>query len=169
LSVLDNIKYEDEYVLKVGPGDSEAGNFGILALTGSGSKLYEDDLKTGYDGEIKKGMIIPTETGDKAGPTKDGVEYRLGLSSNTEIGLPSGEIDLNDPRLLKVLVYEEVPHDGKQLKEVVVVGFAYFYLKIPANSHDYKTVSGYFIQGLESGTIDESAAEKGAYAIRLVE
>jgi hypothetical protein len=169
LTVLNNLKYKEEYVLKVGPGDSEYGNFGILALTGPGAKLYEDDLKTGFDGEIKIGQIIPTETGNKAGPTEEAVEYRLDKSLNKLQGLPSGELDLNDPRLLKVLVYKEASYSGNQLTTVEVVGFAYFYLKIPASNHDYKTLSGYFIQGVESGLINENAAEKGAYAIRLVE
>lgn len=170
-SVIDSIGDGQEYDLKVGPGSSEYGNFGIISLSDSWSigKDYESDLTYGYNGEISVGQVLETETGNVEGKTKNAIEYRINNSENTEVGLPSGDIDLqNDTRLLKVLVYEEVDTNGQQLKEIEVIGFAYFYLK-KTDGKDYSTITGYFIKGLESGALDENAIEKGAYAIRLVE
>lgn len=170
-NIINNIGDGQEYELKVGPGESEYGNFGIISLSDTWNigRDYEHDLTYGYDGEIKEGQILDTETGNVQGKTINGIAYRFSHSPNTQVGLPSGDIDIkNDTRVLKVIVYEEMPHKGNQLKEVKVVGFAYFYLKGPYDS-DNSNITGYFIKGLESGATDGNAVDKGAYGIRLVE
>lgn len=170
-NIINNIGNGQEYELKVGPGESEYGNFGIISLSDTWNigRDYEHDLTYGYKGEIAEGQILETETGNVQGKTVNGIAYRFSHSPNTQIGLPSGDIDIkNDTRVLKVIVYEEMPHKGNQLKEVKVVGFAYFYLKGPYDSDNSK-ITGYFIKGLESGSTDGDAVDKGAYGIRLVE
>ncbi len=169
--IIKNIGDGQEYELKVGPGDSEYGNFGIISLSDAWNvgKDYEHDLTYGYKGEIKIGQVLDTETGNVKGKTENAISYRISHSPNTQVGLPSGAIDIkNDTRVLKVIVYEEMPHKGNQLKEVKVVGFAYFYLKKTFDGDNSK-ITGYFIKGLESGATDGDAVDKGAYGIRLVE
>lgn len=169
--VIKNLGTGYEYDLKVAPGESEYGNFGIIGLSSSWNvgKDYEHDLTYGYAGEIKIGQILDTETGNVKGKTSNGIAYRFSHSPNSQIGPPEEGIDIkNDTRLLKVIVYEEMPHNGNQLKEVKVVGFAYFYLKGPYDDKS-SSIKGYFIEGIESGSVDDSAVEKGVYGIRLVE
>jgi hypothetical protein len=160
-TVLD---FMQEYELKVGAGDSVAGNFGILALSGAGAKNYETSLKYGYDGEIYAGQIIDTETGNVAGKTREGVNYRIESSPYAD-----GDIThRDDPRILKVLVYQPYKITGNQLKSVKIVGFAYFYLAKPI-AHNDTTIRGYFIKKIGDGLGDENAKDTGAYAIKLVE
>jgi hypothetical protein len=160
-TVLD---FKQEYELKVGAGDSVAGNFGILALSGVGAKPYETALKDGYDGDLYAGQIIDTETGNVAGKTREGVNYRIESSPYDD-----GDITHRvDPRILKVLVYEPYKIISNQLKSVRIVGFAYFYLEKPMSQTD-TTIIGYFIKKVGDGVGDENAKDLGAYAIKLVE
>jgi len=169
-NVINNIGTGEEYPLKVGPGDSEYGNFGIISLSDTWNigRDYQHDLTYGSDGEIKINQILDTETGNVQGKTVAAIGDRLNSSQYQDAGLPAGDINLNDSRVLTVLVYQEMPHPGNQLKEVRVVGFAYFFLKGPYDQHN-GTISGYFIKGLESGATGSGAVDKGAYGIRLVE
>lgn len=158
------LEYMKEYDLKVDSGDSEYGNFGILALSGTGAMLYEQDLRNGYKNEIKAGNILSTQTGNVSGKTIDAVNYRV----NSSI-YPEGDITSRDnPRIILILVYK--PHEivSNQLKQVEVTGFAYFYIKAPMAFND-SSIKGYFIKKTGNGFGDDSLINKGAYAIRLVE
>ncbi len=158
------LEYMKEYSLKVDSGYSEYGNFGILALSGPGARLYEQDLRNGYQNEIKVGDIINTETGNIAGKTRDGVNYRI-----NSCPYPEGDITSRDnPRIMLVLVYEPYEVDSNQMKKVKVTGFAYFYLKSPMGHND-SSIKGYFIKRVGNGIGDGDLKSNGAYAIRLVE
>ena len=158
------LEYMKEYKLKVDAGDSTSGNFGVLALSGTGGNLYEQDLMYGYKGELQIGDIIPTQTGNVDGKTRNGVNYRI--SSSPYIVDDYSHRD--DPRVILILVYEPYEITTNQLKSVRVCGFAYFYLKAPM-SHQDSEITGYFIQRVGVGTGDVNGQDNGAYAIRLVE
>lgn len=71
-----------EYVIKQSPATDPLtpGNFGCLDLDGNhggGANDYLDRIKLGYEGTISIGDLIYPETGNMAGPTIDGVNYRL--------------------------------------------------------------------------------------------
>lgn len=158
------LEFMKEYELKVDSGDSISGNFGILALSGVGGRLYEDALKYGYDSDITEGQIIDTQTGNIQQKTVRGVNYRIDAS-------PYATGDLthrDDPRIITVLVYEPYQASAKQLKSVKICGFATFYLEQPMSSND-STVKGYFIKRVGTGIGDETALDRGTYAIKLVE
>lgn len=158
------LEYMKEYNLKVDSGDSEYGNFGILALSGTGAMLYEQDLRNGYGNEIKAGDIISTQTGNISGKTIDAVNYRVNSST-----YPEGDITSRDnPRIILILVYKPYEVSSNQLKQVKITGFAYFYIKAPMDSHD-SSIKGYFIKRVGNGFGDDALVNKGAYAIRLVE
>jgi len=158
------LEYMKEYNLKVDSGYSEYGNFGILALSGPGARLYEQDLRDGYQGEIKVGDIINTETGNIAGKTRDAVNYRI-----NSCPYPDGDITgRNNSRIMLVLVYEPYEVNSNQMKKVKVAGFAYFYLKSPMGHND-SSIKGYFIKKVGNGIGDAGLESNGAYAIRLVE
>ena len=156
--------YLKEYILKVDSGDSAYGNFGILALSGPGAKLYEQDLMYGFDGDIKVGDIIDTQTGNISGKTESAVNYRINLCP-----YPVNDISHRDnSRIILVLVYEPYNVQSNQMKQVKVTGFAYFYIKSPVDKHD-STITGYFIKRAGGGSGDINGADKGAYAIKLTQ
>lgn len=158
------LEYMKEYRLKVDSGYSEYGNFGILALSGTGSMLYENDLMYGYKNKIKVGDVINTETGNVSGKTRNAVNYRISSSP-----YPEGDITERDnPRIMLVLIYEPYEISSNQLKKVKITGFAYFYIKSPMNAQD-SSINGYFIKRVGNGIGDNSLENNGAYAIRLVE
>lgn len=158
------LEYMKEYTLKVDAGDSAYGNFGILALSGVGAKLYEQDLMYGYDGELKVGDIIDTQTGNIAGKTRDGVNFRINSSP-----YQSGDYShRDDPRVMLVLVYEPYVISNNQLKSVKICGFAYFYLKQPMGPKD-SSITGFFIQRVGTGTGNINTKDNGAYAVKLIE
>lgn len=158
------LEYMKEYSLKVDSGYSEYGNFGILALSGAGSMLYEQDLMYGYKNKIKVGDIINTETGNVSGKTRNAVNYRI-----SSCPYPEGDITERDnPRIMLVLIYEPYEISSNQLKKVKITGFAYFYIKEPMNAQD-SSINGYFIKRVGNGIGDDSLENNGAYAIRLVE
>jgi hypothetical protein len=158
------LEYLKEYTLKVDSGDSEYGNFGVLALQGPGAKLYEQDLMYGYDGELKVGDIINTQTGNISGKTVNAVNYRINSCSHSINDYNSRDCD----RIILVLVYQPYAFNGKQLSEVKIVGFAYFYLKESLNQQD-STIKGYFIKRAATGFGNESLRDTGAYTIKLSE
>lgn len=158
------LEFMKEYELKADAGGSEAGNFGILALSGVGAKNYEETLKHGYDKDVEIGQIIDTQTGNVAQKTVNGVNYRIDASP-----YPVGDIThRDDPRIITILVYEPYFITTNQVKSVKVCGFAYFYLKEPMSQQD-STIKGYFIKKVGTGIGEEDALDKGAYAIKLVE
>ncbi|MCY6371179.1 TadE/TadG family type IV pilus assembly protein [Clostridium ganghwense] len=158
------LEYLKEYKLKVDSGDSEYGNFGILALSGVGANLYEQDLTYGYEGEIEVGDIINTQTGNISGKTRDAVNFRINSCPH-----PIDDINHRDcSRVILILVYEPYMVQSNQLKEVKITGFAYFYIKSPMDHND-SSITGYFIRRAGSGFGDKNIADNGAYTIRLIE
>lgn len=158
------LEYMKEYKLKVDAGDSTYGNFGVLALSGVGANLYEQDLMYGYESELEIGDIIPTQTGNIEGKTRNGVNYRISSSPYTTDDYSHRD----DPRVILILIYEPYEISTNQLKSVKVCGFAYFYLKEPMGPQDSE-ITGYFIQRVGTGVGDVNSEDNGAYAIRLLE
>lgn len=152
--------YGQEYTLKVDETATSTGFFGILAIEGPGAKTYEQNLMHGFDGELKVGDIVNTQTGNIAGPTKTGIDYLVKTCS-----------DMNDrdcPRILLVPVYKPYSYTSNQLKQIEITGFAHFYISGPMNSTD-KTVKGVFLKRVSPGFELDQAVDKGAYALKLVE
>ncbi|MFC3418968.1 pilus assembly protein TadG-related protein [Salinicoccus hispanicus] len=154
------LEYGKVYPLKVGAGDSDHGNFGILALDGPGAKTYEETLKHGFDEELKVGDVINTQTGNIAGKTKNGVDYRIASCPNVD----SQERDC--ARIMLVPVYKPYNYSGGQMGQVEITGFAYFYLTDSMNSKD--EINGIFIKRAGSGESNGDAPlDRGAYTIKL--
>jgi hypothetical protein len=72
-----------EYTLKWGPQEDGHihGNFGPLALGGTGAQNYETNIREGYKGTIRIGNVVETlretEPGNMMGPTVRGTEDRI--------------------------------------------------------------------------------------------
>ncbi len=153
-----------EYTLKVDETEVDTGNFGILALGGSGASTYEMNLKYGYMNEIKVGSIIDTQTGNVVGKTKTGVQERI-----NNCPYPVGETHHRDcERIILIPVYTPYNVDVNQVKQVKITGFAYFYILSPMDDHD-KTINGFFFKRAGNGFNEPNVGNNGAYAIRLAE
>lgn len=158
------LEYNREYQLKVDSGDVQFGNFGILALGGTGARTYEENLRKGYQNELSVGDIIPTQTGNIAGKTREVIREKVN-------GCPEFPRDLNKrdcSRIILVPVYTPYNHDGNQMKEVKITGFAYFYITDPMDSKD-TSIKGLFIERAGTGYEENAGVNKGAYSIRITE
>ncbi|TFE28634.1 Tad domain-containing protein [Cohnella luojiensis] len=156
--------YNKPYKLKVDSSGVEAGYFGILALGGTGASTYENNLKYGYQNEIKVGDIIETETGNVAGKTRDGVQLRIDSDP-----YPPGDYSHRDsPRVILIPVYQPYDQNSNQLKNIKVTGFAYFYISEPMSSKD-TSITGMFIERTGTGYTNPGTVDKGAFTIKLIE
>jgi len=156
--------FNKEYKLKVDQTEVSNGYFGILALGGPGASTYSDNLRYGYKAELEVGDVIDTQTGNIAGKTRDGVEYRI-----NNCPYPEGEYEHRDcARIILVPVYKPVNYSGGQLKHIEITGFAYFYITKPMDPKD-TSITGMFIERAGTGIVKPGAVHKGAYAIRLTE
>jgi hypothetical protein len=159
-----SLDFYREYKLKVDEEDVDTGNFGVLALGGTGASTYEQNLKYGYQDAIQVGDILETQTGNIAGKTKTGIQERLDSCPYL-----AGETHHRDcSRILLIPVYQPYTYTTNQLQEVKITGFAYFYILEPMDSQD-KTIKGMFIKRAGTGIVDPAIVNKGAYGIRLIE
>jgi hypothetical protein len=166
LGIDDNIQldYYKQYKLKVDSTGVEFGNFGVLALGEVGAKTYEYNLRNGYDGELKVGDIIVTQTGNVAGKTRSVINERVnGCYEN-----PRDVNVRNCSRVILIPVYSPQKIDQNQMKEVMIKGFAYFYITDPMSSID-TSITGIFIKRTGTGFEEPNASDRGAFSIRLTE
>ena len=73
------VTYGIEATLKYSAQDSASGDYGILALGGTGKAVYEENVLNGS--EVTLGSQIPTEPGNAVGPTEAGLQERLSACS----------------------------------------------------------------------------------------
>lgn len=167
-----NFIFGQTYILKLGGGSGYDGNFGALALGSSGATQYRDNIKNGYNGVLKIGDWISTETGNMSGPTTDGVNYRISLD-NTATYLT---VQKASPRIIIVPIINELADSGRT--NVQVVGFASFFLEGAGGQGNDNFVSGKFLQmaippntynkGGYGSVTDDLAAQYGLYGAVLI-
>jgi hypothetical protein len=73
------VTYGIEVTLKYSAQDSAGGDYGILALGGTGKSIYQENVVGGA--EVILDTQIPTEPGNAVGPTESGLEERLNACS----------------------------------------------------------------------------------------
>jgi Flp pilus assembly protein TadG len=161
-------EYGEQYVLKsgAGPGGGRyTGNFGALALGGNGACRYRENIKYGYQGQLSVGDQVTTEPGNMAGPTDDGISYRISLCTN---GCSySTHIEANCPRVVITPVIDALPNGRGR---TTVVGFAAFFLEdtVAGESKGQKDVVGRFLNWAVTGDTGEDGTNFGVYSVRLV-
>jgi hypothetical protein len=158
------LEYYKTYQLKVDSSGVQSGNFGILALGGSGARTYEENLRYGYQEELKSGDIINTETGNIAGKTQTVIQELVDGCSY----FPGDDINRNCSRVILIPVYKPNGYYQNQIKSVLITGFAYFFITQPMSSND-TSITGMFIKRTGTGFYEEGSSDKGAYSIRLTE
>lgn len=158
------LEYYKEYQLKVDTTGVDSGNFGILALGANGASTYYNNLRYGYQQELKLGDIINTQTGNIAGDTRDAIQERI----NGCTAAP-GDYDARDcSRILLIPVYVPYHSSQNQLQSIKITGFAYFYITDPMSSKD-TSITGMFIKRAGTGFFEAGSVDEGAYSIRLTE
>ncbi|MCL7746730.1 pilus assembly protein TadG-related protein [Halalkalibacter alkaliphilus] len=158
-----NLSFGAVQTLKV--SDSASGNFGAIALTGTGARNYETDLRNGYEFELKVGAVLGTQTGNLAGPTRDAVTPRIAACPNaTYLDYPPG-----CQRVVLIPIFEPVQADQNQIKQVRVLGFASFFIESVASTNQGAEVTGRFIQVAHSGESSQGQTNYGTFGFKLIQ
>lgn len=159
--------YGETYTLKYGGGDGTTGNYGALALGGTGASNYRDNLKNGYNAHaIKIGDRIETETGNMNGATYDGVRYILDSDMNVH-GDDLSQLEHGCPRIIKIPIVDSINVSGRS--EVTVVGFAAFFLEDVKKRGGNTDIKGKFLKKISEGEIDENGVGYGLFGTKLIE
>ncbi|WP_425059624.1 hypothetical protein SCACP_02160 [Sporomusa carbonis] len=158
-----SFQYGVSYRLKEGGGSGYSGNYGALALGGTGAKVYEKNIMDGYNGIIRTGDWITTEPGNMSGKTQNGVAYRIAQDPNATFST----VKEGSPRIVVVPVVESLEVHGRS--DVKVVGFAGFFLEGCGGSGNKNYVEGRFMQMVvPNAEVSESASSYGLYSSSLI-
>lgn len=161
--VQQEFSFGTTYTLKVGGGDGTTGNYGALALGGNGASNYLDNIKSGYNGTLRAGDWVITETGNISGPTSDGINYRIEQDS----GATYNTVSESSPRIVLLPVLESLTVNGKG--EVKITGFAAFFLEGAVGSGNENTVTGKFLRMVIAGEPSTSGGNYGLSTVRLIQ
>jgi len=139
--------FQQVYVLKIGGGGGDTGWYGALDLgrQGGGASLYEEHLKYGWDGMLRVGDRVPTESGNKGGPNKRALNYRITRCNH----VPACTFALYVPRCPRLLVIPVVtPQDNGQVE---ILGFAGFFVENFSDNKDGDYIRGRFVEFVAEG------------------
>lgn len=144
----------------VGPG-----NFQALALDPNqpGSNSYANHLRNGYPEWVRVDQWIDTEPGVAAGPTHEAIRYRIDQDPNATWQ----DVRRGSPRLLLVPVLRDWDVNGRD--QVLVVGFAVFFLDSVSPGGGAIEITGRFIQYVIEGESSLDAPDFGARTVKLRE
>jgi len=154
-----DFSYGDLVTLKQGAGDGYHGNYGAVAMGGTGANVFRANALYGYSGTISVGDYIDTETGDMAGACNDIKNY-INSESSTFNNFPRDSIRLWTMPLVDSLVI-----DGRG--SVLVVGFGEFYVENVTKKSGKIEINGRFIKFVLNGKADENIKDTGAYGAKL--
>lgn len=164
--------YGQQIVLKEGAGSGYCGNYGALALGGTGAKVFGDNIKYGYNGELSVGQMISTETGNIAGPTLEGVEYVINGVKDVIEGDYStfNNYTPNSRRIWTIPIVDSLEVQGNS-QDVKIIGFATFFVEGASKENNKAEVTGRFIEFTSNGVVssDENQTDFGMHGVKLVE
>ena len=155
-----DFSYGDEVTLKEGAGCGYHGNYGAVALGGTGATVFKSNSIYGYSGTITVGDMIDTETGNMAGASNEIINY---ISS--ECG-SFNNFERTSIRLWTLPLVDSLNVDGR--KSVLVVGFGEFYVEAIIKNAGKLEIRGRFIRYVTNGEIDMTLNDTGAYGAKLV-
>ncbi|HYG58542.1 MAG TPA: Tad domain-containing protein [Symbiobacteriaceae bacterium] len=144
-------------------GTIAPGNYMALALGRSGSSAYENNLANGYQGWLRMGQWIETETGNMATPTVRGIGTRI-LQDPTSTYLTATR---QSPRLVVVPILQDYNVNGRG--EVLIVGFAMFFVEgVEDHGNDKGEITGRFVRMIAEGEHSATAPDFGVHVTKLV-
>jgi hypothetical protein len=152
--------YGDLITLKQGAGDSYNGNFGVVALGGTGSSIYEYNALYGYDGELKIGDEIPTEPGNMAGVSNQLKAYINSIYHTFE------NHPKNSDRLWTVPIVDTLEVSGRDY--LTITGFAQVFVEDIDKKSGKINIDARFVKFVVNGAIDMTAQDHGVYGVKLV-
>ena len=161
----DDFIYGEQYTLKHGGGDGITGNYGALALGGTGASRYLVNLQEGYQGWLRVGDLVPTEPGNISGNTAVGVTSRLDGCLHS----PACTHDNYQPDCPRVVIVPVIFGLREGRHPVDVVGFASFFLETVGGSGNESYVTGRFLQMVVEGESDQDQGDYGLRAGKLAE
>jgi len=157
------------YMLKYDPKGASNGNFGPLALGGTGASNYEHNLLNGYENQLTINSEVKTETGNMSGPTQRAIQQRLNLDAY-DSGCQTYDLaqkNRNCKRVVYVPVIDSLNLNGRGT--VNIIGFVAFYIETVGGNGNQSIITGRFMKSIYSGDWDNSNTnDSGLYAVKLV-
>lgn len=135
------------------------GNFGSVALGGSGASVLRENALNGYDGTLKIGDQIDTETGNMIGVVNQ-IKDRIELDSST-----FDNYSQDSYRLWTIPVVDGLEVAGR--KTVTIVGFAQIFVEEVRNAGGKMEIVGRFMRFVGNGEIVTGSTDYGVYAAKL--
>ena len=154
-----NFSYGSVVTLKQGGGAGYHGNYGIVALGGTGSSVYLNNGLHGYNGKISVGDWIDTEPGNKSGATKQ-IQNYINSEYSSFDNFPRDSIRLWTLPLVNTLTV-----NGRM--PILVTGFGEFYVESAQDVSGDLEITGRFIKYVMKGDIDMTLADTGLYGAKL--
>jgi Flp pilus assembly protein TadG len=137
-----------------------AGNWGYLALNGTGASVLDNNIMYGATGNFYVGESLATKTGKNVGPVSSAIDYRINEDSSISGCGSYTTAQGGCPGVVTVPIVEGFGNGTSS--PVTVLGFAEFYLA----GYDNGAV-GYFITTLTNGSGSTKAPKDGGYALGL--
>jgi hypothetical protein len=157
--------YSSGQVVTLMQGQVGPGNWGPLALGGSGASILTQNIEYGYQGLVSKDDLLTTQTGLAAGPIRSAFNYLINEGLSVDAGGTFSNHTATDPRVLIVPMVDFGGINGNS--QVPVKGFAALWLVSVNSNNDIAT---YFIQQVAPGSTPDSTANNyGAYKAVLVQ
>ncbi len=157
--------YGVEYSLKYADWTEsglESGNYGALALGGSGANVYRNNIKNGFLANISTGDLLDTEQGNMSGPTAQGIGDLIAANC----GCTLENYQPGCPLLVYIPIIRSITKD-----KVEVMGFAAFFIDKdkPPQPGNENVVTGAFVETMGLGQVNQNLPSYGVYAVNLVE
>ncbi len=153
--------YGQIYHLKV--GDATTGNFGAMALGGTGAANYRDNMLHGFTDWLKVGALVPTETGNMSEPTRSSIHEIVGSCNHN----PACTWDHHVPECPRVLIVPVIDGLPNGRGEVTILGFAGFFVEGNVGQGNDNYVRGRFLELFPNGQAGP-AGDYGAYTVKLI-
>lgn len=139
------------------------GNWGPLALGGSGANNFNDKVVNGYAPEVRVGDLLTTETGKMTGQERTAFQNRIANGLAIDPGGTFQNHSLNDVRVATVPIVDYASASGKS--QVRVLGFAQIWI---ASVDNQLNINAIFIRQLATGSSPGTATDYGAFATVLI-
>lgn len=170
--------------LKYGAGENSGGDFGIVALDGTGSDIYEYGIINGSTTVYEVGDQVNPQTGNNVGKTRSGIDGRLArplpedcqthdrneiLHTDPATGLttiaPGCE---THPRIMIIPVLDQLENPQPS----TIVGFAFMYLHSVSGNGGHTKINAEFVSfttRIPGGTYGGPVDGQSSTAIMLIE
>jgi len=175
-------KQNQKCILKYGAGTSSGGDFGALALDGTGASVYSGNIVNGSNAGFTKGQQVGAQTGNMEGPTGQGIAARLSKAPpatcntndrNQILKTEGGKTSLmpgceNHPRIMIIPVVDKIDNPAVS----TILGFAFMFLYGETGSGGHTSVETEFvsfISAIPGGTYTGPVNGTSSTAILLVE